>query len=328
MTRSPLVRPHHRIRHPKLNYSIAGTDSQPLRRLTRQPRPDIVTGDVHPKRRRLLTTLMTIETPERVAFTYDVAGLGTRVMAYLIDLAVRGAVLLLGMVAFFVIRERQGFGGVPSGILAAGVVAFFLLQWGYWTLFETFWNGQTPGKRVMGIRVIKEGGFPASLVDVALRNVVRVVDFLPLFYGIGVICMFLSKRHQRLGDIVSGTLVVRQTASRPPSLDEILAAHSQADTSRTRRQVRVPLSVLEFEAIVEFLERAEGLLPEARSRIAEKFAGPIGERIAESKSLRENIPADRLDAESLLKLVVHSRQSESDEEIGGDQPSAGGRTGR
>jgi len=163
---------------------------------------------------------------------------------------------------------------------------------------------------------------------VALRNVVRVVDFLPLFYGIGVICMFLSKRHQRLGDIVSGTLVVRQTASHPPSLDEILAAHSQADSSRGRRQIQVPLSVPQFEAIVEFLERAEGLLGEARERIAEKFAAPIRERIGESKHLRENIPVDRLDAESLLRLVVHSRREEPNEADGRGEPGAEGRAGR
>ena len=274
-----------------------------------------------------MTTLTTIETPERVAFTYDVAGLGTRVIAYLIDLAIRGGVLMLGFVAFFVIRETQGIGGISSAVRAAGIVAFFLLQWGYVTLFEAFWNGQTPGKRVMGIRVIKDGGFPAPLVDVALRNVMRVVDFLPLFYGIGAICIFLSKRHQRLGDIVSGTLVVRQTTSHPPSLDEILAAHSQADSSRDRRQIQVPLSVPEFEAIVEFLERADGLLAEARGRIAEKFAAVIRRRIAESKPLRENIPADRLNAESLLRLVVHSRRKESDE-ADGDEPGAKGRAGR
>jgi len=263
-----------------------------------------------------VTTLTTIETPERVALTYDVAGLGTRVLAYLVDLAVRVAVLLLVTIAFFVIYEQQGFAAVTSGVRAASVVGFFLLHWGYATLFEAFWNGQTPGKRLMGIRVIKEGGFPLSFFDSALRNLVRAVDFLPVFYGLGIVCVFLTQRHQRIGDLVSGTLVVRHSPARRSSLDDILAAHRQADADTSQRLARVPLPVEQFEAVVEFLRRAERLTPDARQRIARKFAAPIRRSIADSKSLRETIRADDLDDEALLALVVYARQSQAGQPAG------------
>ncbi|MBN2582636.1 MAG: RDD family protein [Planctomycetes bacterium] len=267
-----------------------------------------------------MTTLTTIETPERVALTYDVAGLGTRALAYLIDLGVRAAAILLGLVAVFVIHEDQQLAALSSGVRAAGVIGFFLLHWGYATLFEAFWNGQTPGKRLMGIRVIKEGGFPATLFDAALRNLIRVVDFLPVFYGLGVVCLFLTKRHQRVGDLAAGTLVVRQSTARPPSLDDILAAHSHADADAGPRYAQAPVSVQQFEAIVEFLQRAERLDPQARGRIAEKFAEPIRRSIAESKTLREAIDAGGLDDETLLALVVHDRRSEQ----AADGPAAEG----
>jgi uncharacterized RDD family membrane protein YckC len=251
-----------------------------------------------------VTTLTTIETPERVAFTYDVAGLGTRVIAYLIDLLVRAAALLLLLAAAGGLFGRLETGLVPHWVVVAGILVFFALQWGYFTLFEAFYNGQTPGKRLLAIRVIKEGGYPASFLDVALRNLVRTVDFLPAAYGIGVIAIFFSSRHQRLGDIVAGTLVVRQSPNRPPSLGEILAAHSEADASAQDRSARLQLTVPQFEAIVEFLHRAEGLDPAARRRIAEKFAAVLRPRIAASKVLREKYAVETLDGEALLRLVV------------------------
>jgi uncharacterized RDD family membrane protein YckC len=273
-----------------------------------------------------VTTLTTIETPERVALTYDVAGLGTRALAYLVDLAVRGVVLLLAAVAFSVVYEQQLFTALSSGVRTAAVVGFFLLQWGYATLFEAFWNGQTPGKRLMGIRVIKEGGFPASFFDVALRNVVRTVDFLPIFYGLGIVCVFLTKRHQRIGDLVAGTLVVRQSTARRVSLDDILAAHRQADADAAQQAASVPLTVEQFEAIVEFLRRAEGLDPGARERIAARFAEPIRRGIADSKSLREAIRADELQDETLLALVAHDRRAAAETPAG--RAAADGAEGR
>jgi len=220
-----------------------------------------------------VTTLTTIETPERVAFTYDVAGLGTRVIAYLIDLGFRIAILLLIMVAFASLVGQVDVSGLPSWLPTAGLVGLFLLQWGYLTLFEGL----------------------------------CVVDFLPALYGVGVIAIFFTDRHQRLGDIVAGTLVVRQGPRRPPALQGILQAHTRADAAEAPTGIRLELPLEEFEAVVEFLDRADGIQDEARRRIAAKFAATVRRRIAESKTLRERYPADELDDETLLRLAVRQQ---------------------
>ena len=90
----------------------------------------------------------------------------------------------------------------------------FLLQWGYFALFEGLWHGQTPGKRVAKIRVIQQSGRAITIFESLSRNLVRVVDFLPAFYVVGTISIFITKRNQRLGDLVAGTLVVHEGQSR------------------------------------------------------------------------------------------------------------------
>jgi hypothetical protein len=90
------------------------------------------------------------------------------------------------------------------------------MNWGYFTLFEAFWNGRTPGKRVARIRVIQRSGRSIGLVESMARNLVRYVDQLPFFYGVGVIAMFVNKQHQRLGDLAAGTLVVRDREPESP----------------------------------------------------------------------------------------------------------------
>ena len=92
----------------------------------------------------------------------------------------------------------------------------FLLNWGYFTLFEAFWNGRTPGKRVARIRVIQRSGRAIGIFESMTRNLVRYIDMSRFFYAVGVISMFATRQHQRLGDMAAGTLVVRDRASETP----------------------------------------------------------------------------------------------------------------
>ncbi len=92
----------------------------------------------------------------------------------------------------------------------------FLLNWGYFTLFEAFWGGRTPGKRVARIRVIQQSGRPIGLFESMARNFIRYVDQIPFFYAVGVIAMFSTRQHQRLGDLAAGTLVVRDREQETP----------------------------------------------------------------------------------------------------------------
>ncbi len=139
------------------------------------------------------------------------AGVGSRFIGILIDYLIWGVFLfLLFLLAVIIVPALHVFGGVSAN-WAIGVffLILFVLHWGYFSLFEAFNNGRTPGKHVAKIRVIHQSGRGVSFLESLARNLVRFVDYLPGFYAIGVIAMFSSKRHQRLGDMVAGTLVVR-----------------------------------------------------------------------------------------------------------------------
>ena len=148
---------------------------------------------------------LVVPTPERVAFDYPVAGPGSRFLAQLIDgLILFGLLLILSIVAGTLARA--------SGQLALlfAIVSIFLLVWGYFLVSEAVWSGQTVGKRALRLRVVGDHGEPITLTQAIVRNLVRIVDFLPLFYGVGLIALFANGRGKRLGDLAAGTLVVRE----------------------------------------------------------------------------------------------------------------------
>ena len=139
------------------------------------------------------------------------AGIGSRFIALLVDYLIWGVgVFLLFLVIVFLLPAVHTFNRISAQWAEALVIfIFFLLNWGYFTLFEAFWNGRTPGKRVARIRVIQRSGRSIGLLESMARNLVRYVDQLPFFYGVGVIAMFVTRQHQRLGDLAAGTVVVR-----------------------------------------------------------------------------------------------------------------------
>ncbi|HEV3261046.1 MAG TPA: RDD family protein [Gemmataceae bacterium] len=231
-----------------------------------------------------------VMTTEKVPFSYRVAGLGSRFLAWLIDLGVIIFLAFVGLVvAMAAAAGRQGLG---TAILA---VWTFVLQWGYFVLFEWLWHGQTPGKRLLGIRVIQWQGTGVSFFQAAVRNVLRVADGLPLLvvdvvppllYGVGFLTAACNREHRRLGDLAAGTLVVHVQAK--PRL--VRAMHdSTADTDRVRDAlVRQRLEQLErpqkqtlldlclrrdqlqvgdrarlFGAVAEYLKDRLGLVPAA-----------------------------------------------------------------
>src|SRR5580704_8852195 len=164
---------------------------------------------------------LSIRTPELVAIEFPLAGIGSRFVALLIDYLIQIAAAFILMLIFilFVFATagsqpvRSSSVGSPNSgkwAIAIAIAIPFLFQWGYFTLFEAFWRGQTPGKRIMRIRVIQQTGRPVGVFESLGRNLTRIIDMLPTFYIIGVIVMFLTRRQQRLGDLVAGTLVVHE----------------------------------------------------------------------------------------------------------------------
>ena len=151
-----------------------------------------------------------------VAIDLPVATAGSRGLAQAIDLVfvavLQIAILLLAFVGSMAL---SGLGArVGEIVFAVAIIAVFAIQWGYFVAFELAWEGQTPGKRALGLRVVDETGGRAAFTKLAIRNLLRVIDFLPMLYGTGILVMLSSGRGQRIGDLAAGTLVVTTTKAR------------------------------------------------------------------------------------------------------------------
>jgi uncharacterized RDD family membrane protein YckC len=149
---------------------------------------------------------LVVSTPERVVFQYEVAGIGSRFLAQFVD------VIILAVIQLVITIGAGALGGIFNSLQLFGLVELilsFLLIAGYFLISEAAWNGQTVGKRYVRLRVVGDQGEPLTLGQAVIRNLVRVVDFLPVFYAIGIVTMFSNRRAKRLGDFAAGTLVVR-----------------------------------------------------------------------------------------------------------------------
>ncbi len=172
--------------------------------------------------RRGFADQLSIETPEQVALEFPVAGIGSRFVALLLDHVIQFGTLLvvvLVVIAVMAAAGRHGTDTVGGKWFLAGVgFLLFLVFWGYFALFEAFWHGQTPGKRVMQLRVIKDTGRQITPFEALARNLLRPIDYLPSLYLAGVITMLANKRSKRLGDLAAGTMVVHERVDAQPLL--------------------------------------------------------------------------------------------------------------
>jgi uncharacterized RDD family membrane protein YckC len=216
---------------------------------------------------------LTLDTPEGVQLELTLAGVGSRFTAALVDYLIQGAVLLaLGLVL------GLGVGIDPSGggfALAIFIISFFVLFTGYDVAFEVLNSGRTPGKRLNGLRVVRESGAPVNFATSAVRNVLRLVDILPGWYLVGIASILITGRNQRLGDLAAGTLVVRDRRALPPELN--LPAHSEGsawDVTAIRQD--------ELDTVVAFLARRYQLDPGARLQLAGELAGRLRPKVGGS----------------------------------------------
>lgn len=163
---------------------------------------------------------LNIDTPEQVGLEFTIAGIGSRFVAVLLDHLIQFGILLVMLFAsaflFGAIANRINIMG--KWFIAIFIGLDFLVIWGYFTLFEAFWNGQTPGKHAMKLRVIKDSGRQVTFFEALSRNLLRFVDYMPALYLVGVITMLCTKRHQRLGDLAAGTIVVHERTDEQPLL--------------------------------------------------------------------------------------------------------------
>jgi uncharacterized RDD family membrane protein YckC len=219
----------------------------------------------------------TVLTPEYVEFRFTLAGLYSRFLAWLVDALIVG-VATVG-VLFALNIAMAAFPGFAS---ALSLVIYFLLDWGYGIGLETAWSGQTVGKRVMSLRVIQESGVRIGFYHAALRNLARPVDRLPLLYMVGGMAALVSRSHQRLGDMLAGTIVVRERRLKVPSAlgttgEEGLLA-DPLFVSRVKK-----LSTEERDVILSAALRREELRLEARLQL---FSA-LGTRLQEALSMQK-----------------------------------------
>lgn len=225
-----------------------------------------------------------LETPENVRLAFRLAGPGTRLGAYGIDLFVRFAI-------FYAIAYAVSLVGVMSGSgsgsgLSTGVffVLAFVLEWGYGAFFETWWSGQTPGKRALGLRVIKTEGYSIGFYEAMLRNLLRAADFVPVLYAAGFVATIATPRMQRIGDIVSGTMVIRQR--RPELKGELAGIFEYAPFPMSEFEHRYRPSEKTLEAIELLFRRRLQLAPARVEEIASVLAEPIAARLAADERQR------------------------------------------
>lgn len=225
-----------------------------------------------------IDSVIDIVTPENIAFQYEVAGPFRRLPAYLIDFGLRAMVV----VALFIIFMFVGF--ADGMLVPVLILTVFVLEWFYGGLFETFWNGQTPGKRLLGLRVLQVDGQPIDGMQAVIRNILRFADLMPLLppdaigfsmpTGIlGLVTSLLNRRYQRLGDLVCGTMVVVERSEwllRPAKVDdpraaqlaEYLPANFVVDRSLAR-------------ALATYVERRKFFSTARRREIARHLGEPL-----------------------------------------------------
>ena len=245
-----------------------------------------------------------IETPEQIPLEFQLAGVGSRALAAIVDtliLTVAYVVLFILFFVLFIATVDTGGRDANAGIWVVAIVVAlsFLLQWGYFAGFEALWKGQTPGKRYLDIRVISDSGAPISPAQAIGRNLLRIIDSVPM-YGIGILTVLLNKQHKRLGDMVAGTVVVHE---RPP--EEAHPAMQLTTVAPDAQSVpgysATRLSVQELELIETFLQRRFDLEPEVRARTAFQIAERVGNSLSVPRT-------DRPNPETFLELVARQRR--------------------
>ncbi len=164
--------------------------------------------------------VVTIETPENLELRLPLAGIGPRFLALFLDMLLQGVISTV-LVSSFVLIGMFWLGNDPSDSMFSGfviilILALMLVYFGYPLIFEWIWNGQTPGKRWAGIRVVSQDGLPLGIKEVVLRNILRMVDYLPSYGFVGLLAFMTTKNQQRIGDVVAGTVVVREFTSKVP----------------------------------------------------------------------------------------------------------------
>jgi len=230
--------------------------------------------------------VLIIETPERVPLHFALASIGNRFLACAIDHGLQLLTIAIVGIAFIIVASYSSLEGwlttAPKWVYAVMIVMLFLIFSGYFAFFEWIWSGQTPGKRWLKLRVIREDGRPITFWEATVRNLLRSFDMMPApFYSIGLISVFASSRDQRVGDMVAGTVVVREREAEAPAFAQVFASPvSDPALRRSFKPVNfnADLSSLtepEIQVVETFLRRRWDLSDVPRQWMAWRVSMPI-----------------------------------------------------
>lgn len=254
-------------------------------------------------------------TPENIPLTLEPAGIGTRFGAVLVDMVIQLA-MYLGLAIAAGIASIW----LPSLLSIALTVGAFLLLFGYFILFETLWSGQTPGKKYFGLRVVRDGGRPVDFFSVAVRNLVRIADFLPILYALGAGAVFFHPQYKRFGDMAAGTVVVREREAKTLGFawgkkkeDAAKAASAQFKTARLPDTVTPPIDVLRPEEqtlLRRFAIRRWEMTPDDAERMGYRIIVPLVARL--NLSFVAGAPPHYADLVSTIVADLDRAQEEMD----------------
>ena len=250
--------------------------------------------------------VLTIQTPESVGFHYVLAGIGSRATAFLLDTGIRFLFLLVIFIGLMLTARwlpKLDPSGIFSGlsknwIIALGVIAYSIIDLGYFLIFEALWNGQTPGKRQQRLRVVRTDGAPIGWLGSAIRNILRAVDILAGVYPIGFVVMFMSRNSQRIGDYAAGTVVIVERSRGIPKVRTTL----QEPDAEPRGDIETHISTLrpkQYQVLKSFLQRREAMDHDHRQQLARLLAQRLLERWEISYKLD-------ISYESFIEKVVDS----------------------
>ncbi len=251
-----------------------------------------------------------IETPERVPLHFALASIGNRFLACAVDHAIQGFAIGLIAIAAMILASFSTIEGLissaPKWVYAVMFILLFLTFSGYFAFFEWLWSGQTPGKRWLKLRVIREDGRPITFWEAAVRNLLRSMDMMPApFYSIGLISVFATTRDQRVGDMVAGTVVVREREEEAPAFSEVFASPvSDPALRRSFKPVEFTanlnsLTESEIQVVETFLRRRWDLGDVPRQWMAWRVALPILYKI------RPTYDLEKFTYEGFLEELLH-----------------------
>jgi uncharacterized membrane protein SpoIIM required for sporulation/uncharacterized RDD family membrane protein YckC len=249
-----------------------------------------------------------VETPEHVAVGYELADLGSRCAALLLDLLILVGILLgtwlIGIALLAGLSSGAGGAALSLGLSVLILVGFVLL-WGYFIYFEGLRDGQTPGKRALGLRVIQDGGYPVGLREALVRNLLRLIDVMPPpTWLLGAAVMMLHPRTKRVGDLVAGTVVVRERGD--TSLPEEVGGGESTAPPRLGEE--------EFSALSRYSARREQLQPEVRAKVSRQILASLAERIpadAQRTGYSPDVLLTRLYADEARRRAARGRAAGS-----------------